>query len=65
MPKKIRPSDLPTKRVAAPDGSIVQLKVVKADSDTLGLDLQAAFRSNVRRIKADQRKRAIAGPDAA
>jgi hypothetical protein len=55
--KTVRPSDLPTKRVRAPDGTVVQLKVVQSDSETLGEDLLAAFRSNVRRIKADQRKR--------
>jgi hypothetical protein len=55
--KTVRPSDLPTKRVRAPDGTVVQLKVVQSDSQTLGEDLLAAFRSNVRRIKADQRKR--------
>lgn len=55
--KTVRPSDLPTKRVRAPDGTVVQLKVVQSDSETLAEDLLAAFRSNVRRIKADQRKR--------
>lgn len=63
--KKVRPSDLPTKRVTAPDGTVVQMKVVQADSPTLGEDLLAAFRSNVRRIKEDQRKRARAAQDAA
>ena len=62
--KTVRPSDLPTKRVRAPDGTVVQLKVVQSDSPTLGEDLLAAFRSNVRRIKADQRKRARAESDA-
>jgi hypothetical protein len=55
---KIRPSDLPTKRVRAPDGSVIQMKVVQADSPTFGQDILAAFRSNVRRIKDEQRKRA-------
>lgn len=55
---KTRPSDLPTKRVRAADGSIVQMKVVQADSPTFAHDLLAAFRSNVRRIKDEQRKRA-------
>jgi hypothetical protein len=63
--KNIRPSDLPTKRVTAPDGSVIQMKVVQADSPTLAQDLLAAFRSNVRRIKVDQRKRARADQDAA
>ena len=64
-PPKVRPSDLPTKRVRAPDGSIIQMKVVQSDSPTLGLDLLAAFRSNVRRIKTEQRRRASAVRDAA
>lgn len=55
--KTVRPSNLPTKRVRAPDGTIVQMKVVQSDSETLGEDLLAAFRSNVRRVKAEQRKR--------
>ncbi len=57
--KTVRPSDLPTKRVRAPDGTVVQMKVVQSDSDTLAEDLLAAFRSNVRRIKAEQRKRGV------
>lgn len=55
--KTVRPSDLPTKRVRAPDGSVVQMKVVQSDSETLGEDLLAAFRSNVRRVTTEQRKR--------
>ena len=62
---KIRSSDLEVKRVRAPDGSIIQMKVVQAESPTLGADLLAAFRSNVRRIKTEQRKRARADRDAA
>lgn len=60
MKKKttVRPSDLPTKTVRAPDGSLVRLKVVKSDSDTLDEDLLAAFRSNVRSIVTERRKRA-------
>lgn len=68
MPKftrTIRPSDLPTKRVTAPDGSIVQLKVVKADSPTLDQDLLAAFRSNVRRVRDERRDRQRVASDAA
>lgn len=65
MAKTVRPSDLPTKRVRAPDGTIVQMKVVQSDSDTLALDLLAAFRSNVRRIKTEQRKHDRADRDAA
>jgi len=55
--KTVRPSDLPTKRVRAPDGTVVQMKVVQSDSDTLAEDLLAAFRSNVGRVKREQRKR--------
>jgi len=54
--KIVRPSDLPTKRVRAPDGTVVQMKVVQSDSETLAQDLLAAFRSNVSRIKREQRK---------
>ena len=54
---EITPSDLPTKIVRSADGTIVRMKVVQSDSDTLELDLLAAFRSNVRSIRADQRKR--------
>ncbi len=64
--RKTRPSDLRTKRVRAPDGTIIQMKVVQSDSPTLGFDLLAAFQSNVRRIKADQRNKArAAAADAA
>jgi hypothetical protein len=64
-PKKIRPSDLPTKRVRAPDGTMVNLKVVKSDSPTLGLDLLAAFQANVKRIRSERRKRQRAAHNAA
>lgn len=64
-PKTIRPSDLPTKRVTAPDGTVIQMKVVKADSPTFAQDMLAAFQSNVRRVRAEQRKRARADHDAA
>ncbi|WP_152616324.1 hypothetical protein [Sphingomonas sp. ERG5] len=63
--KQVRPSDLPTKRVRAPDGSVIQMKVVQADSATFAEDILAAFRSNVRRITSDRRKRARAVEDAA
>jgi hypothetical protein len=56
-PRKVRPSDLPTKTVRAPDGSVVRLKVVKADSETLGEDLLAAFRSNIRSIREGRRRK--------
>lgn len=55
-----RPSDLATKRVRAPDGSTITMKVVQAESPTLALDLLAAFRSNVRRVRAEQRDQARA-----
>lgn len=59
----VSPSKLKTKRVRAPDGSIVQMKVVQSDSATLELDLLAAFRSNVRRIRASSGSaRAAANP---
>lgn len=63
--KKIRPSDLPTKIVRGADGKVVRMKVVQSESQTLRDDLLAAFRSNVKRIKADQRKQARAVGDAA
>lgn len=65
MAKQVRPSDLPTKTVRAADGTVVRMKVVQSDSPTLGQDLLAAFRSNVRRIKAEQRRRRDGSPDAA
>ncbi|WP_271300757.1 hypothetical protein [Sphingomonas sp. CV7422] len=64
-PKPVRASDLPTKRVRAPDGTVIHMKVVQADSATFAQDMLAAFRSNVRRIKSEQRKRARAEQDAA
>lgn len=63
--KHVRPSDLPTERVRARDGSVVQMKVVQSDSANLAEDLLAAFRSNVRRIKTEQRKRDRASQNAA
>ena len=35
---------------------MVRMKVVQSESPTLAQDLLAAFRSNVRRIKDDQRR---------
>lgn len=64
-PRNVRPSDLPTKTVRAPNGKLVRLKVVKADSKTLGEDLLAAFRSNVRGIREDRRRKSNDAPDAA
>ena len=61
--KQIRASDLPTKRVRAADGTVVQVKVVQSNSPTLAHDLLAAFRSNVRRIKADQRRQSRESAD--
>ncbi len=63
-PTKVRPSDLPTKTVRSPDGELIRLKVVKADSKTLGEDLLAAFRSNVRGIRESRRRKATDAPDA-
>lgn len=60
----VRPSDLPTKTVRGSDGKIVRMKVVQSESPTLAYDLLAAFRSNVKRIKVNQRKRARAASDA-
>jgi len=65
MAKQVRPSDLPTKRVTALDGTVVQMKVVQSESPTLAQDLLAAFRSNVRRIKDDQRRQRHVAQDAA
>lgn len=58
--------DLPTKIVRSPDGTVVRMKVVDADSPTLGEDLLAAFRSNVRRVRSEQGKaiRAALAPKA-
>lgn len=58
----VRAGDLATKVVRAADGTSVRLKVVQADSPTLDLDLLAAFRANVRRVKDEQRKRLRAVP---
>lgn len=55
---KISSRDLPTKIVRSADGTTVRMKVVQSDSETLPQDLLAAFRSNVRRITAERRKRA-------
>lgn len=63
-PRKVSPSKLPTKTVRAPDGELVRLKVVKADSDTLAMDLLAAFASNVRRVRDGRREKANAAADA-
>ena len=63
--KKVRASDLPTKRVTAPDGTTVLVKVVRSNSPTLGADLEAAFRSNVRRIRDERRNRQRVAHDAA
>lgn len=54
---EITPSDLPTKRVRGPDGETVRMKIVQADSPTFSLELQAAFRSNVRQIRDERRRR--------
>lgn len=59
----IRPSDLPTKVVRNHDGTTIRMKVVQSESPTLPYDILAAFRSNVRRIKTEQRARARADAD--
>lgn len=64
-PSRVRPSDLPTKIVRASDGSVVRVKVVQANSPTLDDDLLAAFRSNVRRVRAEDRKLDRVAQDAA
>lgn len=56
----VRSSALPTKRLRSPTGEIIRMKVVNADSETLGEDLLAAFRSNVRGLIEARRKRANA-----
>jgi hypothetical protein len=61
---KVRPSDLPTKTVYGRDGQTVRVKVIQSESPTLPYDLLAAFQSNVRRIRTEQRKRARAANDA-
>jgi hypothetical protein len=63
--QKTKPSDLPNKIVRGPNGEVVRLKVIQSDSPTLKYDLLAAFQSNVRRIKDEQRKRARATNNAA
>ena len=55
--KKIRPSDLPTKRVRGPDGRMISVKVVRSESDNLEGELLAAFQSNVRRVRDERRER--------
>jgi hypothetical protein len=65
MKRTVRSSDLPTKRVQAPDGRVIQMKVVQADSPTFADDILAAFRSNVRRVRTAQRKRERGDADAA
>jgi hypothetical protein len=57
--KIVRPSDLKTKRMRAPDGSMVVVKVVQSDSESLESDFLAAFRSNVRRVRDARRERAL------
>ena len=61
---KVRPSDLPTKRVRAADGSVIRMKVVQSESETLADDILAAFRSNVRRITTERRRGAATSANA-
>ena len=53
----VRPSDLASKRLRAPDGRMVTVKVVQSNSDTLEADFLAAFRSNVSRVRRERRQR--------
>jgi hypothetical protein len=53
----ISPNDLPTKTVRAADGSTLTVKVVESESPTLAQDLLAAFRWNVRQVRAEQQER--------
>lgn len=64
---EVRPSDLPTRIYRMADGTIVRKKVIQSNSPTLAEDILAAFRSSVRSIRADQRKRAraVTVPEAA
>ena len=54
---QIRPSDLPNKTVYGADGKTLKVKVIQSESPTLPYDLLAGFRSNVRRITDERRKR--------
>ena len=54
---EITRSDLPTKIVRGPDGKTFRVKVVQVDSPSFSQELQAAFRSNVRQIRDERRKR--------
>lgn len=49
-------SDLPTKRVRAPDGTVVQMKVVRADSGSFATDFLTAFNANVKRVRSGKGK---------
>lgn len=60
---KVRPSDLPTKVLRSPNGEVVRVKVIQSESPTLPYDLLAAFQSNVRRLRGEQRKRARVAND--
>jgi hypothetical protein len=53
---KTSPRNLPFKTIEGADGTKVRMKVVRADSKTLASDLLAAFRSNVRRVREEQRR---------
>ena len=55
--RKIGPRRLPTKRVTASDGSVIEKKIVQSESPTLATDLLIAFRSNVRRIRRERQER--------
>jgi hypothetical protein len=55
---EIKPTRLPTRTYRLADGTVVRKKVIQSNSPTLAEDILSAFRSNVRTIRAEQRKRA-------
>lgn len=50
----------PRYRIATDGERRVRVRVVDADSETFGSDFEAAFRANVRRVRADNRRLSIA-----
>jgi len=61
--RNVRPRDLPTKLITMSDESTIEKKVVQAESHTLGADLLAAFRWNVRRILDERKSRTRCAED--
>jgi hypothetical protein len=43
-------------RTAQIDGRKIRVRVVDADSPTFGLDFEAAFKANVRRVRRENRQ---------